>query len=153
MRMLRSPRRAPPNPATTAEAAELRAANLKITRARLLVLRFLREQQGRHLSAEAIHKQLLRDSQKLAIATVYRVLADFEKAGMVASSQFDAGPAVYELNGRRRHDHMVCTETGAVHEFADSEAEQHFRERATAMGYELTGYRLVLFVRPGAPSQ
>jgi Fur family ferric uptake transcriptional regulator len=102
------------------------------------------------MTAENIY-QLLRDAgEDVGIATVYRVLTQFEVAGLIERHNFDNGPAVYELDRGEHHDHMVCTETGAVIEFHDAEIEKIQEQIAEQKGYELVGHNLVLYVKPKA---
>jgi Fur family ferric uptake transcriptional regulator len=102
------------------------------------------------MTAEDIY-QLLRDADEdVGIATVYRVLTQFEVAGLIERHNFDNGPAVYELDRGEHHDHMVCTETGAVIEFHNEEIEKIQETLVNQKGYELVGHSLVLYVKPKA---
>ena len=96
------------------EEKDLRKAGLKITSPRLKVLEILETSDERHMSAEAIYRGLLESGEELGLATVYRVLTQFERAGLVARHNFEGGTAVFELADRTHHDHMVCLETGRV---------------------------------------
>jgi Fur family transcriptional regulator, ferric uptake regulator len=130
------------------EEKDLRKAGLKITSPRLKVLEILETSDERHMSAEAIYRALLESGEELGLATVYRVLTQFERAGLVARHNFEGGTAVFELADRTHHDHMVCLETGRVVEFYDERIEQLQREIASKHGYEIEDHSLVLYVRP-----
>jgi Fur family ferric uptake transcriptional regulator len=129
------------------EDSELKKAGLKVTLPRLKILEIL-ESDSRHMTAEDIY-QCLRDAKEdVGIATVYRVLTQFEAAGLVERHNFDSGPAVYELDRGDHHDHMVCTESGKVIEFHNSEIETLQEKIAADNGYQLVGHSLVLYVKP-----
>jgi Fur family transcriptional regulator, ferric uptake regulator len=130
------------------EEKDLRKAGLKITSPRLKVLEILETSDTRHMSAEAIYRALLDGGEELGLATVYRVLTQFERAGLVARHNFEGGTAVFELADRTHHDHMVCLDTGKVIEFCDDRIEQLQREIAARHGYEIEEHSLVLYVRP-----
>lgn len=131
------------------ENQELRKAGLKVTVPRIKILQMLESNQQRHLSAEDVYKNLLESGEDVGLATVYRVLTQFESAGLVTRHNFDGGYAVFELNrGDEHHDHMVCTETGRVVEFHNADIERIQQEIAEAHGFELIGHSLVLYVRP-----
>lgn len=131
------------------ENQELRKAGLKVTAPRIKILQMLENNSLRHLSAEEVYKNLLESGEDVGLATVYRVLTQFESAGMVTRHNFDGGYAVFELNrGDEHHDHMVCTETGKVVEFHNADIERIQQETAEAHGFELVGHSLVLYVRP-----
>jgi len=129
---------------------DLRRAGLKVTSPRLKILEVLEKSEERHLSAEAIYRLLLDAGEELGLATVYRVLTQFERAGLVTRHNFEGGTAVFELADRTHHDHMVCLETGKVIEFFDERIEQIQREIARRYGYEIEDHSLVLYVRPKA---
>ena len=130
------------------EDQELKKVGLKVTLPRVKILQILENSPDRHMTAEDIY-QLLRDAgDDVGIATVYRVLTQFEVAGLIERHNFDNGPAVYELNRGEHHDHMVCTETGAVIEFHNEEIEKIQETLANQKGYELVGHSLVLYVKP-----
>jgi Fur family ferric uptake transcriptional regulator len=114
----------------------------------LKVLEVLEHSRQRHLSAEAIYRALLEHGEELGLATVYRVLTQFERAGLVARHNFEGGQAVFELADRTHHDHMVCLETGRVTEFYDERIEQLQREIADKYDYDIEEHSLVLYVRP-----
>jgi Fur family ferric uptake transcriptional regulator len=130
------------------EGRDLRKAGLKVTSPRLKVLEVLEHSGQRHLSAEAIYRALLDTGEELGLATVYRVLTQFERAGLVARHNFEGGQAVFELADRTHHDHMVCLETGRVTEFYDERIEQLQREIADKYDYDIEEHSLVLYVRP-----
>jgi Fur family ferric uptake transcriptional regulator len=100
------------------------------------------------MTAEDIYQSLRDADEDVGIATVYRVLTQFEAAGLIERHNFDNGPAVYELDRGEHHDHMVCTDTGQVIEFHDEEIEQLQEKIANKKGYELVGHNLVLYVKP-----
>ena len=130
------------------EDQELKKVGLKVTLPRVKILQILENSPDRHMTAEDIY-QLLRDADEdVGIATVYRVLTQFEVAGLIERHNFDNGPAVYELDRGEHHDHMVCTETGKVIEFHNHEIEELQKKIAEQNGYELVGHSLVLYVKP-----
>jgi Fur family ferric uptake transcriptional regulator len=126
---------------------ELRKAGLKITLPRLKILEILESAEGRHLSAEDIYKQLLGSGEDIGLATVYRVLTQFESAGLVTRHNFEGGHSVFELDDGDHHDHMVCVDTGEVTEFVSEEIERLQHEIAERYGYELVDHSLVLYVK------
>lgn len=130
------------------EQRDLRKAGLKITSPRLKVLEVLETSRKRHMSAEEIYRALLESGEELGLATVYRVLTQFERAGLVSRHNFEGGTAVFELEDRTHHDHMICLETGKVIEFCDERIEQLQRDIAHKHGYEIQEHSLVLYVRP-----
>lgn len=130
------------------ESQDLRDAGLKVTSPRLKVLEVLESSDQRHLSAEAIYRLLLDSGEELGLATVYRVLTQFERAGLVTRNNFEGGTHVFELTDGTHHDHMVCLETGAVIEFCDERIEQIQRDIAGTHGYEIEDHSMVLYVRP-----
>lgn len=126
---------------------ELRRAGLKVTLPRVKILQILESSEQRHLSAEGVYKILLDADEDVGLATVYRVLTQFEAAGIVQRHNFDGGHSVFELNRGEHHDHMVCVDTGKVIEFHNEEIEQLQQQIADHHGYEITGHSLVLYVR------
>jgi Fur family ferric uptake transcriptional regulator len=126
---------------------ELRKAGLKITLPRLKILEILEGAKLRHMSAEDIYKQLLQSGEDIGLATVYRVLTQFETAGLVTRHNFEGGHSVFELDDGDHHDHMVCVETGDVIEFVSEEIERLQHEIAEKYGYELLDHSLVLYVK------
>lgn len=129
------------------ESQELRRAGLKVTHPRMRVLEIL-EASHSHLTAEDIYKRLLGEDGDIGLATVYRVLTQFEAAGLVTKHNFESGQAVYELDRGKHHDHMIDVESGKVIEFVNEEIERLQREIAAKHGYELADHSLVLYVRP-----
>lgn len=129
---------------------ELRKAGLKITLPRLKILEILENASNRHLSAEDIYKDLLDSGEEIGLATVYRVLTQFEAAGLVTRHNFEGGHSVFELDDGEHHDHMVCVETGDVIEFTSEEIERLQHEVAEKHGFELLDHSLVLYVRRNA---
>lgn len=134
------------------ERQDLRDAGLKVTSPRLKVLEILETASARHLSAEGIYRLLIESGEELGLATVYRVLTQFEQAGLVCRHNFEGGTAVFELTDGSHHDHMVCLETGDVVEFIDERIEQLQKDIANKYGYELEDHSLVLYVKPKKPS-
>jgi len=131
------------------ERQELEKVGLKVTSPRLKVLSIMEASDERHLSAEAIYRALLESGEEFGLATVYRVLTQFEHAGLVARHNFDGGgTSVFELADRTHHDHMVCLETGDVIEFVEDRIEQLQAEIAEKHGYEIEDHSLILYVRP-----
>ena len=126
---------------------ELRKAGLKITLPRLKILEILENASNRHLSAEDIYKDLLDSGEEIGLATVYRVLTQFEAAGLVTRHNFEGGHSVFELDDGEHHDHMVCVETGEVIEFFSEDIERLQHEIAEEHGFELLDHSLVLYVR------
>jgi Fur family ferric uptake transcriptional regulator len=126
---------------------ELREAGLKVTLPRLKILEILEDANVRHLSAEGIYKLLLDVGEDIGLATVYRVLTQFEAAGLVTRHNFEGGHSVFELDDGKHHDHMVCIESGDVIEFVNEEIEVLQRAIAEEHGYELLDHNLVLYVR------
>jgi len=131
---------------------ELRKAGLKITLPRLKILEILESAKLRHLSAEDIYKDLLQSGEDIGLATVYRVLTQFEAAGLVTRHNFEGGHSVFELDDGDHHDHMVCVETGDVVEFVSDEIERLQHAIAAEYGFELLDHSLVLYVKQKAES-
>jgi len=127
---------------------ELRNAGLKVTLPRLKILQIFEKSELRHLSAEDMYKELLESGEDIGLATVYRVLTQFESAGLVTRHNFEGGHSVFELDDGEHHDHMVCVESGEVIEFFNDEIERLQREMAAKYGYEILDHNLVLYVRP-----
>ena len=126
---------------------ELRKAGLKITLPRLKILEILEATRSRHMSAEDIYKHLLQSGEDIGLATVYRVLTQFEAAGLVTRHNFEGGHSVFELDDGDHHDHMVCVDSGEVMEFVSEEIERLQHEIAEEHGYELIDHSLILYVR------
>ena len=130
------------------ESTDLRNAGLKVTLPRLKILEILENSSTRHLSAEDIYKDLIQHDEDIGLATVYRVLTQFEQAGLVKRHHFEDGHAVFELDRGEHHDHMVDIETGKVIEFISDEIERLQHQIAEKQGYDIVGHSLVLYVRP-----
>lgn len=130
------------------EAQDLKKAGLKATLPRIRILEILEYSQVRHMSAEDVYKTLLDSGEDVGMATVYRVLTQFEAAGLVIRHNFDSGHSVFELNRGGHHDHMVCVKTGRVIEFENEHIEELQRKIAEEHGYELVDHSLVLYVKP-----
>jgi len=127
---------------------ELRKAGLKVTLPRLKILEIFENSKLRHLSAEDMYKELLDSGEDIGLATVYRVLTQFEAAGLVTRHNFEGGHSVFELDDGEHHDHMVCVESGEVIEFFNGDIETLQRAMAKEHGFELLDHNLVLYVRP-----
>ncbi|MGA2861805.1 MAG: ferric iron uptake transcriptional regulator [Steroidobacteraceae bacterium] len=129
------------------EGKDLRKAGLKVTLPRLKILEILEHSTMRHMSAEEIYKKLLDSSEDIGLATVYRVLTQFEGAGLVSRHHFEDGMAVFEINHGTHHDHIVCMDCGTVEEFVDSEIEIRQNAIAKRLGYVIEEHSLVLYGR------
>jgi Fur family ferric uptake transcriptional regulator len=128
------------------ETNDLRNAGLKVTLPRVKILEILEKQtEERHLTAEKVYKILLSENEEIGLATVYRVLTQFEAAGLVTRHHFEGGNSVFELNMGSHHDHIVCIKCGKVDEFTDSVIEKHQEDIAKKLGYELTEHSLCLY--------
>lgn len=131
------------------ENSELRKAGLKVTLPRVKILQMLDSSVSgqRHMSAEDVYKALMEAGEDVGLATVYRVLTQFEAAGLVERHNFDGGHAVFELADGGHHDHMVCVDSGEVIEFFDPEIEKLQKEIVKKHGFDLVDHNLVLYVR------
>ncbi|MEQ1638231.1 MAG: ferric iron uptake transcriptional regulator [Methylococcales bacterium] len=128
------------------ESQDLRNAGLKVTLPRVKILEILEKQTSeRHLSAEQVYKILLSEDEDIGLATVYRVLTQFEAAGLVARHHFEGGNSVFELDHGGHHDHIVCMKCGKVDEFTDEVIESRQKEIAQRLGFELTDHSLYLY--------
>ena len=127
---------------------ELRKAGLKVTLPRLKILEILENSEERHLSAEDIYRELLDSGEDIGLATVYRVLTQFESADLIIRHNFEGGHSVFELDSGDHHDHMVCVETGDVIEFVNDQIEEIQHAIAKEHNYEIVDHNLVLYVRP-----
>jgi Fur family ferric uptake transcriptional regulator len=134
------------------ENTDLKRAGLKVTLPRLKVLSLLENADEHHMSAEDVYKALLDSGDDVGLATVYRVLTQFEAAGLVQRNNFEGGHAVFELSKDEHHDHMVDTETGQVIEFCDPVIEERQRQIAEEHGFELLDHSLTLYVQPKSKS-
>ncbi len=138
------------------EGKDLRNAGLKVTLPRLKILEILESGGVRHKSAEDIYKALLSSNEDIGLATVYRVLTQFEAAGLVTRHHFEDGMAVFELNHGDHHDHIVCLDCGKVEEFVDAGIEERQRLIATQHGFEIHDHSMILYGRcrkPDCPSR
>ncbi|HEX7439051.1 MAG TPA: ferric iron uptake transcriptional regulator [Caldimonas sp.] len=126
-------------------ADELKNSGLKATLPRIKVLEVFQKTMQRHMSAEDVFKVLLAEDAEVGLATVYRVLMQFEQAGILSRTHFETGKAVFELNEGKHHDHLVCLDCGRVEEFFDAEIEKRQRSVAQARGFELQDHALALY--------
>lgn len=128
---------------------DLRSAGLKVTLPRVKILKILEDSDdsSRHLSAEDVYKALLDAGDDVGLATVYRVLTQFETAGLVTRHNFESGHSVFEIAKGDHHDHMVCLDTNDIIEFKDDVIERQQQKIAEEHGYELVDHSLVLYVR------
>lgn len=130
------------------ENQELRKAGLKVTLPRVKILQMLESSEQHHMSAEDVYKALMEAGDDVGLATVYRVLTQFESAGLVERHNFDGGHSVFEVARGEHHDHMVCMDSGEVIEFHNEEIEKLQQQIAEQHGYELLDHSLVLYVKP-----
>jgi Fur family ferric uptake transcriptional regulator len=128
------------------QAEELKSSGLKATLPRIKILEVFQQAEQRHMTAEDVYKVLLRDGSDIGLATVYRVLMQFEQAGLLSRNHFEAGKAVFELNEGKHHDHLVCVTCGKVEEFYDAEIERRQQQIAEERGYKLHDHALSLYV-------
>jgi Fur family ferric uptake transcriptional regulator len=133
----------PISPMTNAE--ELKNSGLKATLPRIKVLEMFQKTSQRHMSAEDVFKMLLAEGSDVGLATVYRVLMQFEQAGILSRTHFETGKAVFELNEGKHHDHLVCIDCGRVEEFFDAEIEKRQRSIAQTRGFDLQDHALALY--------
>ncbi len=126
-------------------AEELKNSGLKATLPRIKILEVFQKTQQRHMAAEDVFKVLLAEGSDVGLATVYRVLMQFEQAGILSRNHFEAGKSVFELNEGSHHDHLVCIDCGRVEEFFDAEIEKRQRSVAQARGFELQDHALSLY--------
>lgn len=127
-------------------ADELKSSGLKATLPRIKILELFQQSAQRHMTAEDVYKVLLTDGSDIGLATVYRVLMQFEQAGILSRNHFEAGKAVFELNEGKHHDHLVCVNCGRVEEFFDADIERRQQQIATERGYKLQDHALSLYV-------
>ncbi|MEO7773919.1 MAG: ferric iron uptake transcriptional regulator [Steroidobacteraceae bacterium] len=127
------------------EGKDLRKAGLKVTLPRLKILEILEDDDTRHKSAEDIYKALLGSNEDIGLATVYRVLTQFEAAGLVTRHHFEDGMAVFELNHGAHHDHIVCIDCGKVEEFMDRGIEERQTAVANELGFDIRDHSLILY--------
>ena len=126
-------------------AQSLKEIGLKATLPRRRILELFEASKVRHLSAEDVYKALLAEGMDVGLATVYRVLTQFEQAGLLARQHFETGKAVFELNQGGHHDHLVCLQCGRVEEFYDGEIDKRQTEIARSRGFELRGHSLAMY--------
>jgi Fur family ferric uptake transcriptional regulator len=129
----------------TSHVEDLKSSGLKATLPRLKIMEVFEKTSRRHMTAEDVYKALLAEGSDIALATVYRVLMQFEQAGILSRSHFESGKSVFELNEGTHHDHLVCVDCGRVEEFYDAEIEKRQRAVATARGFELQDHALALY--------
>ncbi len=134
------------------ETADLKKAGLKVTLPRMKILELLEIGDHRHQSAEDIYKGLLEAGEEIGLATVYRVLTQFESAGLVTRHHFEGGQAVFELNQGGHHDHLVCVKCGKVVEFMDVTIEERQQQIARENGFAITEHSLILYGHCNSPS-
>jgi Fur family ferric uptake transcriptional regulator len=130
---------------TMNHAEELKSSGLKATLPRIKILEVFQQAAQRHMTAEEVYKILLHDGSDIGLATVYRVLMQFEQAGLLSRSNFESGKAVYELNEGQHHDHLVCLDCGRVEEFFDPEIEKRQQMIAKTRGFVLQEHALSLY--------
>jgi Fur family transcriptional regulator, ferric uptake regulator len=126
-------------------ADELKSSGLKATLPRIKILEIFQRAAERHMTAEDVFKVLLADGSDIGLATVYRVLMQFEQAGLLSRNHFESGKSVFELNEGQHHDHLVCMDCGRVEEFFDAQIEQRQREIAIERGFKLQEHSLALY--------
>ena len=131
-----------------AEDKNLREAGLKVTLPRIRILEIFEESDTKHLSADEVYKKLVEAGDEVGLATVYRVLTQFESAGILLKQNFENGHSVYELTPNDHHDHMVSLKTGKVIEFTNEIIEEQQEKLASERGYKIVDHRLVLYVEP-----
>jgi len=137
------------------ESKELKKAGLKVTLPRLKILEILEAAEPRHMSAEDVYKTLLESEADIGLATVYRVLTQFEAAGLVRRHNFEGGSAVFELDDGEHHDHIICQQCGHVVEFVDEEIEARQEANAAEHGFEVSEHALIIYgncIRPNCPN-
>ena len=132
-------------PETMRQIDELKNNGLKATLPRLKILEVFQSGAQRHMTAEDVYRHLLQDNTDVGLATVYRVLMQFEQAGILSRNHFESGKAVYELNEGQHHDHMVCLDCGRVEEFYDPEIESRQQAVAQAKGFVIADHALSLY--------
>lgn len=131
---------------------EIRKAGLKVTLPRIKILELLENSPRRHVSAEDVYKMLLENDDEIGLATVYRVLTQFEAAGLVTRHNFEGGHAVFELDRGEHHDHIVCVTCGKVEEFMDATIEKRQKEIAEKHGFEMADHSLIIYGRCKDPN-
>lgn len=135
-------------------SSNLKTIGLKATAPRMRILELFERSEGRHLSAEEVYKLLAKEGSDTGLATVYRVLTQFEQAGLLIRHHFEGGKAVFELNRGSHHDHLVCTQCGRVEEFFDAEIERRQEQVAAERGFRVHDHALLLYAdctKPDCP--
>lgn len=135
---------------------ELKQAGLKVTLPRMKILDMLQHQDSAHLTAEAIYRALIDSGEEIGLATVYRVLTQFESAGLVKRHHFEGGHSVFEINQGEHHDHILCLECGRIEEFCDEDIERRQRIISHQRGFDLAEHCLILYghcARPECPNR
>ena len=127
------------------ENLEIKKAGLKVTLPRVKILQLLESSDKRHLSAEDVYRMLLDNGEEIGLATVYRVLTQFESAGLVCRHHFEGGQSVFELNRGGHHDHIVCLKCGKVVEFMDEVIEERQRVIAKEKGFTIAEHSLIIY--------
>jgi Fur family ferric uptake transcriptional regulator len=127
------------------ESSDLRKAGLKVTLPRMKILEILETSETRHMSAEDVYKVLLDGNEEIGLATVYRVLTQFEAAGLVTRHHFEGGHSVFEMNEGHHHDHIVCNQCGKVVEFFDETIERCQEKVATKSGFSIRDHSLIIY--------
>ncbi len=131
---------------TVSNAQGLRSTGLKVTQPRLKILEIFQKGAMRHMTAEDVYRELLNDnSRDIGLATVYRVLTQFEQAGILSRTHFESGKAMFEINEGKHHDHLLCVDCGRVEEFVDAEIERRQQRIAVERGFELQEHSLALY--------
>ena len=135
---------------TPSNAQGLRSTGLKVTQPRLRILEIFQKGAMRHMTAEDVYRELLNDHSRdigrdIGLATVYRVLTQFEQAGILSRTHFESGKAIFEINEGKHHDHLLCLDCGRVEEFVDTEIERRQRNIAVERGFELQDHSLALY--------
>ncbi len=134
-----------PSPTAMNRTDEIKNSGLKATLPRIKILEIFQKSSQRHMTAEDVYKALLTEDADIGLATVYRVLTQFEQAGLLSRNHFETGKAVFELNEGRHHDHLVCLSCGRVEEFYDAEIEERQHAIAKERGFELQEHSLALY--------
>jgi Fur family ferric uptake transcriptional regulator len=125
--------------------SDLKASGLKATLPRLKILEIFQNSAVRHMTAEDVYRSLLTENMDVGLATVYRVLTQFEQAGLLSRNHFETGKAVFELNEGKHHDHLVCLDCGRVEEFYDEEIEKRQQRVAKDRGFDIAEHALALY--------
>lgn len=127
------------------ENQDLRRAGLKVTLPRMKILEILEQSANQHLSAEDIYRVLLDSDEEIGLATIYRVLTQFETAGLVIRHHFEGGQAVFELDRGKHHDHLICIKCGKIVEFVNSSIEETQKKIAIDAGFTITDHSLIIY--------